>query len=87
MKKYNSKLISELLNSIDSIDQIITDKNMEIAVIISDYIINNNISKIDFINKLNISILDLEIWLSGTYDFKISEIIKFKYLFNIEINI
>ena len=86
METYTSKLIDDLLDSIDPIDQEKTEAKMLLAAKIADTMKNKGWKNKDLlkaVGKDNPSIITK--WLSGTHNFTIDTLIELQHVLNIKL--
>lgn len=84
-RRYQSKILKDILNQIPEEEQYITDRKMLIASKISRALERKGIRKKQFANMMRVQPSVITRWLSGTHNFTIETLAKIEYLLNINL--
>lgn len=84
-RKYESKILNNILNGMTKEEHEKTRKQMELAVLIWDGMTKKGLSKIQFAKEMNVQPSIVTRWLSGTHNFTINTLIDIEFLLNIKL--
>ena len=84
-EKYNSSIITELLNEISSTEKMQVRIKMQLAARLDDLIMESGLNKSEFASKLDKNPSEISKWLSGTHNFTIDTLVEISEALNIHV--
>lgn len=85
-KKYDSKILKTILDSIPEVEMEKTKVKMVIAARIADLLKESGLSKIEFAKKVNKLPSEITKWLSGTHNFTVETLCEIALALNVDFN-
>lgn len=83
-KKYDSKILKTILDSIPEVEMEKTKVKMVIAARIADLLKESGLSKVEFAKKANKLPSEITKWLSGTHNFTVETLCEIASAFNVD---